>query len=110
MIPHTACNGSEWQDKSPAHRRVVEFLTLDIQNSPEAARQLYEHIHAVETGQQPRYSRSGNAYYVSVSPQEVSIENLIIEDEPIETLSLQEFKQIVLALYGGTLAEFKDEG
>ncbi|WP_254563728.1 YacL family protein [Oscillatoria sp. HE19RPO] len=91
-----ACNEVDWFDQSSAHRRVLEFLTLDIQNSPEWVQQLLDQIAALETGELQEWTRSGNAYYLIFSPQTVTLENLLVDAEPIETISLQEFKEAVL--------------
>ncbi len=87
---------SDWFDQSNAHRRVLEFLTLDIQNSPQWVQELLDKIEALETGEICEWRRSGNAYLVIFSPQTVTIENLLLETEPIETISLPEFKEAVL--------------
>ncbi|MCT7956540.1 hypothetical protein [Laspinema palackyanum] len=90
------CNETDWFDQSSAHRRVLEFLTLDIQNSQEWVNQLLDKIAALETGKIGEWTRSGNAYYLIFSPHTVTIENLLIDAEPIETISLPEFKEAVL--------------
>lgn len=91
-----AWNEADWFDQSSAHRRVLEFLTLDIQNSQEWVQQLLDKIEALETGKICEWTRSGNSYYLIFSPQTVTIENLLVEGEPIETIALSEFKQAVL--------------
>ena len=91
-----AGNEVDWFDQSNAHRRVLEFLTLDIQNSQEWVEQLLDKIEALETEEIKEWTRSGNAYYLIFSPQTVTIENLLVEGEPIESISLQEFKEAVL--------------
>lgn len=91
-----AGNEVDWFDQSNAHRRVLEFLTLDIQNSQEWGEQLLDKIAGLETGTIKEWTRSGNAYYLIFSPQTVTIENLLMDGEPIETISLQEFKEAVL--------------
>ncbi|MBO0351770.1 hypothetical protein J0895_22345 [Phormidium pseudopriestleyi FRX01] len=95
-MTETAWNEADWFDQSSAHRRVLEFLTLDIQNSQEWVQQLLDQIAALETGKICEWTRSGNAYYLIFSPATVTIENLLVEEEPIETISLQEFKEAVL--------------
>ncbi|MCT7992995.1 YacL family protein [Laspinema olomoucense] len=91
-----AWNETDWFDQSNAHRRVLEFLTLDIQNSQEWVNQLLDKIEALETGKICEWTRSGNAYYLILSPQTVTIENLLVDAEPIETISLSQFKEAVL--------------
>lgn len=88
---------SEWVDRSPAHRRVLEFLTLDVQNSLEWVEDILAKIEALETGKISEWTRSGNAYSLEFSPETVTIETIAKDGEPIETISLTEFKQAVLA-------------
>lgn len=96
MSMETNWDWSEWKQQSNAHRLVVEFLTLDVQDNCEYIRHICNQIAALENGEIADCICSGNAYYVSLSPQNVTIENLIIDDEPIETISLNEFKQAIL--------------
>lgn len=87
---------SEWQKQSNARRRVIEFLTLDVQDNSDYIQHICHQIEALETGKITDSICSGNAYYVSLYPQNVTIENLVIDDEPIETISLHEFKEAIL--------------
>jgi hypothetical protein len=89
-------NEADWFEQSNAHRRVLEFLTLDIQNSQEWVQQLLDKIAALETGNIKEWTRSGNVYYLIFSPHIVTVENLLLDAEPIETISLHEFKEAVL--------------
>ncbi|WP_159783566.1 hypothetical protein [Sodalinema gerasimenkoae] len=89
-------NGSEWGRRSDAHRRVMEFLTLDVQDNHDYIKHLHNQIKALETGTISDCICSGNAYYLRLSPQTVTIENLIVDDDPIETISLHEFKEAIL--------------
>lgn len=91
-----AGNETDWFDQSNAHRRVLEFLTLDIQNSQQWVQDLLDKVAALETGEIGEWTRSGNAYYLIFSPHTVTIENLLVDGETIETISLQEFKEAVL--------------
>ncbi|HIK09541.1 MAG TPA: YacL family protein [Oscillatoriaceae cyanobacterium M33_DOE_052] len=96
-MPAESWNWSDWTAQSSAHQCLLEFLTLDIQNSPEWVQHLLTQIAALETGEITTWTRSGNAYHLTFSPQNVTIENMAGATEPIETISLQEFKAAVLA-------------
>ncbi|GAB4300239.1 MAG: hypothetical protein Fur0025_39740 [Oscillatoriaceae cyanobacterium] len=90
-------NWSDWTAQSSAHQCLLEFLTLDIQNSPEWVTHILTQIAAIETGEISSWTRSGNAYHLTFSPQNVTIENMVLASEPPETISLEEFKAAVLA-------------
>lgn len=90
-------NWSDWTAQSSAHSRVLEFLTLDIQNSPEWLHHILTQIAAIETGEISTWTRSGNAYHLTFSPQNVTIETMAEASELPETISLQEFKAAILA-------------
>jgi hypothetical protein len=110
-MTETAWNEADWFDQSSAHRRVLEFLTLDIQNSPEWVQELLDKITDLEAGEICEWTRSGNAYYLIFSPQTVTIENLLIEGEPIETIALSEFKEAILRWQSdleNSIADFKN--
>lgn len=93
----TGWNWLQWVERSSAHRRVLEFLNLDIQNSPEWGRELLAKVEALETGEVSEWTRSGNAYCLSLSPHTATIENLLNDEETIETIALWEFKEAVSA-------------
>ena len=82
---------------NPAHRRVREFLVADIQHGPEWARGLAEKIEAVMSGQLSQWERTGNAFHLELSTRGASIEDLVDESSPIQTVSLAEFRTAVLA-------------
>ncbi len=96
-MPAPSWNWSDWTAQSSAHQRLLEFLTLDIQNSPEWVNRLLTQIAAIETGEISTWTRSGNAYHLTFSPQNVTIETMAVASEPPETISLEEFKAAVLA-------------
>ena len=54
---------------SPSDRAIAEYLTLDIQNSPEWAQDLADHIEAVRTGKLERWERLGNAYDLTLTAE-----------------------------------------
>lgn len=89
----------EWPGYSatnPAHRRVSEFLVVDIQHSPEWAQDLAEKIEAVMSGKLRQWERTGNAFHLELSARGASIEDLVDESSPIQTVSLAEFRTAVL--------------
>ena len=89
----------EWPGFSatnPAHRRVSEFLVADIQRSPEWARDLADKIEAVMSDKLCQWERTGNAFHLELSARGASIEDLVDESRPIETVSLAEFRTAVL--------------
>ena len=81
----------------PAHIRVAEFLTFDIQQSPEWARELIEKIEAIANGELQTWERNGNAFYLQLSANGASIEDTVDETSPVQTVSLDEFRTAVLA-------------
>ena len=48
-------------------RRLAAFLAGDLQDSPEAAREVLRAIEAVETGRAPSWERTGNAHTLTLS-------------------------------------------
>ena len=81
---------------NPAHRRVREFLVADIQRSPEWARDLADKIEAVMSGKLPHWERTGNAFHLELSPRGASIEDLVDESSPTQTVPLAEFRTAVV--------------
>jgi uncharacterized protein YacL (UPF0231 family) len=75
---------------------LVEFLTLEVQNSLEWVREILAKIDALESGEISQWTRLGNAYHVTLSPERVTLENLAMETEPIEEISLSEFKEAAI--------------
>lgn len=77
----------------PLHDRILAYLTVDIQKSPVWAAELMEKIDAVASGALASWERSGNAYYLSVYPDYVEIEDDFADDAgqitriPLETFS-----------------------
>lgn len=65
----------------PAQKTVVAYLTIDIQQSREAAHELLENIEAVDCGKIPNWERLGNAYCLQIFPGYVVIEE-DYSDEP----------------------------
>ncbi|MCD8485367.1 MAG: hypothetical protein LRZ84_01110 [Desertifilum sp.] len=86
----------EWSEDNQARRRVLEFLTLDIQNSPQWIEDLLDKITALETQTLPAWQRTGNAFHLSLSPEQAAIEDLGDEESETQSLPLNEFKQAVI--------------
>ena len=96
-MSETSFNWPGQRSEDPAHRRVVEFLTLDIQNSPEWGRELIEKIEAIEEGKLQEWERNGNAFYLKLSVDGATIEDMIDENSEVKSVSLDEFRAAVLA-------------
>lgn len=69
---------------------------MDIQHSPEWAQDLAEKIEAVISGKLDYWERTGNAFHLELSARGASIEDLVDESSPIQTVSLAEFRTAVL--------------
>jgi hypothetical protein len=85
------------RDQDPAHDRLVEFLVMDIQHSPEWAAELAEKVAAVRSGAIPNWQRIGNAFCVELSGQGAAIEDTFDQARPIYTIPLTEFEQAIKA-------------
>jgi hypothetical protein len=89
-----------WQDRrspDPAHDRVIEFLVMDIQNSPEWATDLLTQIEAVQSGALSHWQRLGNAFSLELSEQGATLEDLVDETGLTHTVSLKELHSAVTA-------------
>ncbi len=96
-MSQTPFNWAGQREEEPAHRRVAEFLTIDIQQSPQWTQELIDKIEAIATGKLDRWERNGNAFYLELSPDGAAIEDVVDETSPIQTVSLDEFRAAVLA-------------
>jgi hypothetical protein len=85
------------QEQNPAHDMVAEFLVIDIQNSPEWAKELLDKIDDVQTGKLSQWERIGNAFCLELFPDKAIIEDIIDENREPQSLSLEEFSCAVLA-------------
>ena len=85
------------RDRDPAHDRVVEFLVMDIQRSPDAAQELMNHVNAAISGSHPQWERLGNVFHLVVSLEGAAIEDCVDEAAPIYRIPLEEFQQAVSA-------------
>jgi hypothetical protein len=96
-MTRTEFSWSSQQVDNPAHQIVVEFLVMDIQNSPEWARDLLSKIDEVRTNKLSKWERNGNAFCVELEAGKAIIEDLVDEDREIQSLPLEEFREAVLA-------------
>jgi hypothetical protein len=79
------------------HDRVAAFLVLDIQRSPEWARDLLTKIADVKTGALPSWERIGNAYRLHLSAAGALIEDLVAPTGAPQRVPLQELEAAVTA-------------
>lgn len=96
-MSETPFNWPGQRQDEPAHRRVAEFLTIDIQQSPAWTQELIDKIEAIATDKLERWERNGNAFYLELSADGATIEDVVDETSPLETVSLEEFRAAVLA-------------
>lgn len=87
------------RENDPAHRRIAEFLVMDIQHSPEWVQELAAKIDAVKSGKLSTWERIGNAFRLEISQGKVTIEDLVDDSATTEILSLEELQAAVLAWY-----------
>ena len=85
----------------PAHEMLVAFLVMDIQRNPDWAYEIAERINAVKSGKLPVWERLGNAYRLEITPKGALIEDLVDEDSPAHTVSLNEFSKAIEAWMEG---------
>ncbi len=85
------------REKDPAHERVVAFLVMDIQQSPQWAEELLKQVDAVASGALPTWERIGNAYRLELSANGALIEDLVDETSPAYRVPLAEFRAAVSA-------------
>jgi hypothetical protein len=83
--------------KSRAHDRLAAFLMLDIQRSPDWARDLLAKIADVKAGTLPSWERIGNAYRLSLSAEGALIEDLVDRRSAPQRLPLAELEAAVTA-------------
>lgn len=85
------------RENDPAHIRLAEFLLMDIQHSPEWAKDLLDKITLIQSGSLKNWERIGNAFGLNLSAEGAKIEDLVDENNPPETVLLEEFHQAVIA-------------
>lgn len=81
----------------PSHRRVAEFLVMDIQHSPAWTQDLLNQITLVQSGSLEQWQRMGNCFCLDLSSEGAKITDLVDEKSPPETVALAEFNQAVMA-------------
>jgi hypothetical protein len=77
------------QFDNPAHDMLVAFLVMDIQHNPDWAHELAKKIGQVKSGKLPVWERIGNAYRLEVSDDRALLEDLVDEDSPVRTVSVE---------------------
>jgi hypothetical protein len=76
---------------------IAAFLTMDIQRSPDWARELLARIADVKTGALPSWERVGNAYRLRLSAEGALIEDLVDPTGAPQCLPLEELEAAVEA-------------
>jgi hypothetical protein len=76
---------------------IAAFLVIDIQRSPDWARDLLGKITAVQTGALPSWERIGNAYRLYISAEGGRIEDRIDSTKAPQRFPLQELEAAVTA-------------
>ena len=92
-MPSSSQSSAESLD--PSDRQIAEFLTLDIQNSPEWAQDLADHIEAVRRGDEERWERFGNAYELTLTAEGAAIADAINETGDAVQVSLEHLAEAV---------------
>jgi hypothetical protein len=80
-----------------AHDRIAAFLVMDIQRSPDWARDLLAKIADVKTGARSSWERIGNAYRLSLSTEGALIEDLVDPASAPPRIPLEELETAVRA-------------
>jgi len=80
-----------------AHDRIAAFLVMDIQRSPDWARDLLAKIADVKSGALPSWERIGNAYRLSLSSEGALIEDLVGPTSAPARIPLEELETAVRA-------------
>jgi hypothetical protein len=76
---------------------IAAFLVMDIQRSPDWARDLLAKIADVKTGALPSWERIGNAYRVYLSAEAGFIEDLVDPTDAPQQFPLAELEAAVTA-------------
>jgi uncharacterized protein YacL (UPF0231 family) len=76
-------------------RLVSGFLESDLQDSPAAAREVLRAIERVESGRDPSWDRTGNAYTLTLSPAGGTIQDENDEDSKPHSFSLAALREAV---------------
>jgi uncharacterized protein YacL (UPF0231 family) len=76
-------------------RLLAGFLESDLQDSAAAAREILRAVDQVESGREPSWERTGNAYTLTLSPEGARIQDENAEDAKPHALALAELRQAV---------------
>ena len=74
---------------------VAGFLESDLQDSPAAAREVLSAIERVESGREPSWERTGNAYTLTLSPEGATIQDENAEDSKPRPFALTALREAV---------------
>ena len=74
---------------------MAGFLESDLQDSPTAAREVLRALDAVESGREPSWERTGNAYTLTLSPEGATIQDENDEDSKPRPFSLAALREAV---------------
>ncbi len=85
------------RENDPSHRRLAEFLVMDIQHSPEWTKDLLNQIILVQSGRLNQWQRMGNCFCLDLLPEGAKITDLVDENSRSETVTIAEFDQAVVA-------------
>lgn len=76
-------------------RLAAGFLESDLQDSPTAAREVLRALDNVESGREPSWERTGNAYTLTLSPTGATIQDENSEDSKPRPFSLAALREAV---------------
>jgi len=76
-------------------RLVAGFLESDLQDSPTAAREVLRALDSVESGREPSWERTGNAYTLTLAPEGATIQDENAEASKPRPLSLAALREAV---------------
>jgi len=74
---------------------LASFLQSDVQGDLETARMFIAEIAAAERGEKPQPSGAGNAFSITISPEEAVIRNAVVEGAIPERYSLPELRGVL---------------
>jgi len=76
-------------------RTAAGLLESDLQDSPDAAREVLRALDRVESGREPSWERAGNAYTLTLSPEGATIQDENDEASKPSHLSLSEIRDVI---------------
>lgn len=74
-------------------RALAGFLESDLQDSPAAAREVLRALDRVESGHEPSWERTGNAYTLTLSPEGATIQDEHDENSEPHSLPLAALRE-----------------